>query len=80
MTFSVRPFEEIVEFLTSAPKPEDILAFKPSRGTKAKLNQLLKKNTDGQLSEIEQKELDQFLLLEHLMRLAKGRGKQKVAA
>ena len=75
-----RPFEEIIDFLISAPLPEEVLAFKPSIETQLQLEELLSKNEEGSLSTEEQKEMEQFLMLEHLMRLAKSKARQKLAA
>lgn len=77
---TTRAFEEIIDFITDAPKPEKIIAFRPSAATQAHLEMLLdKKRADG-LSEVEQYELSQFLLIEHLMRMAKAKAKKRLKA
>ena len=77
---SERPFDEIIDFLISSPLPENVLSFKPSWETQMKLNNLVQKNEEGNLEVEEAKELEQFLMIEHLLRLAKIKAKQKLAA
>lgn len=73
-----RAFDEMVDFITSAPLPEQILTFKPSTTSILRLEKLLDKKRSEMLSLSEQQELDQFLLVEHLMRMAKARAKQRL--
>ena len=75
-----RPFDEIVEFITSAPKPEDIIAFHPSAASQARVSFLLSKNSESDLTAEEKRELEQYLMIEHLMRLAKTRARKRLAA
>lgn len=77
---SYRAFDEIVDFITSAPRPEQILAFRPSEKSVKRLEELVQKNQEGDLDEKEKHELQQFMLVEHLMRLAKARARQRLAA
>jgi len=39
-----RAFDEIVDFITSLPKNEQILAFKPSIASQGRMEELLQKN------------------------------------
>lgn len=73
-----RVFDEIVDFITSAPLPEQILMFRPSVYVQNRLEDLLEKKREKALNEAETRELDQFLLIEHLMRLAKARARKKI--
>lgn len=75
-----RTFDEIVDFITSAPSPAQILAFKPSAAMQSRVNELLEKKREGSLTEPEAREVEQFLMLEHLMRLAKAKARQRLAA
>lgn len=74
-----RVFDEIVDFITSAPKPEQILNFKPSTIAQRRLETLLDKKREEGLSEDEKHELEQYLTIEHIMRLAKARARQRLA-
>lgn len=75
-----RPFDEIVDFITSAPLPIQILNFRPSEKSQLRVDSLLDKNREGTLTEEEKRELDQFLMIEHLMRLAKARARKRIEA
>jgi hypothetical protein len=54
--------QEIIRVLASQPTPE----------LQARMSQLLAQNKAGQLSPQEETELDRYLTLEHLVRLAKA--------
>jgi hypothetical protein len=75
---SYRAFDEIVDFITSAPRPEQILSFRPSEKSVKRLEELVEKNQEGSLDEQEKHELQQYMLIEHLMRLAKARARQRL--
>ena len=75
-----RVFDEIVDFITSAPQPEQILKFKPSIDAQLRLESLLDKKREDGLSADENHELEQYLTIEHIMRLAKARARQRLAA
>lgn len=75
---TTRFFDEIVDFLTSCPRPEAVVAFKPSKALQDRANLLLEKNRQGILSEQEKQELDHFMVIEHLMRLAKIRARKRL--
>lgn len=61
----------IVETLASRPTPEEILAIQPSAALQARMSELLERNKAGALSREEEAELERYLTLEHLVRLAK---------
>jgi len=74
------PFNEIVDFFTSLPDNESVIAFKPSHESQKYVESLLKKQLTLGLDEEENKVLDQFLLIEHLLRMSKIRAKDRIAA
>ncbi len=63
---------EVIRFLLGRPSPEDIIAFRPSPASSARLYQLIDQERAGQLSEAESRELESYMYLEHLMRLLKA--------
>jgi hypothetical protein len=63
---------EIMALLSSQPTPEQVLAIRPSPALQQRVSELLQRNKDGVLSRTEVAELDRYLTLEHLVRLAKG--------
>jgi hypothetical protein len=72
-------FTEIVDFLASAPTPEDLIAFKPSGHLEQRLSYLLDQNRNGALSAEERQELDEFMRMNHFMNMIKIRARQKLA-
>lgn len=67
--------EEIVNFIANQ-NPAKVLEFKASESTKKRVFKLINKSKTKQLQKKEQAELDNYLVLEHLMRLAKIRAYQ----
>ncbi len=63
---------EIVELLASQPTPEQILAIRPTPNFQARMSDLLNQSKAGTLSRQDEMELDRYLALEHLVRLAKA--------
>jgi hypothetical protein len=64
---STELFDEIMDFLTSEPTPEQIVAFQPPEGLQQRLSYLLDQNRQGILSSEEQTELDEFLRMNRFM-------------
>jgi hypothetical protein len=80
LAYSPAQFEEILDFMVSAPSPEAIVAFKPSAELEARLSELMAKNKQDTLTDDERDELQAFLQLNHLMNMLKIRARQKLAA
>ena len=70
----------IIELLTSQPTPEQVLAIRPSPELQARVSELLSRNKEGELSRQEETELERYLTLEHLVRLAKAHAYKQRAA
>lgn len=73
-----RAFDEIINFIASFPTPNEILAFKPSSFAQQRVEDLVYKKKESSLNELENIELDRFLLLEHMIRMAKKNAKKKL--
>jgi hypothetical protein len=73
-------YEEFVDFLAKGTTPQGVLDFRPSDETKARVADLLHRQKTLSLSAEETAELNQYLQIEHLMRLAKARARQRLAA
>ncbi|MBU1821798.1 MAG: hypothetical protein KKG00_09860 [Bacteroidetes bacterium] len=71
-------FDEVIDFITSLPKPEQVLAYQPSASSVERLEVLLEKKRNGQLSDEETHELDQYLMIEHMMRIARKKAKKQL--
>lgn len=64
--------QEIIEFLSSRPSLEQIIKFKISKAAQSRLEELLDKNREEQLTTAEQVELDQYLQYRHALILLKA--------
>mgnify|MGYP003978164435 CR=1 FL=1 len=72
MTIAHPPiYQEVYYFLASAPTHEEILAFRPSQTTQARIRALLATNKEGRITAEEQAELDEFEQVEHFVRMLK---------
>ena len=68
-------FDELAELLASMD-PNKVLAFRTSSEAQKRLEYLLEKNKADKLTEKETQELEQFMTVEHIVRVAKGRARQ----
>ncbi len=69
-------YQEIIDFIAAGTRPENVIAFRPSEAAKERVSELIAKNKTESLSQEESSELEHYLQLEHLMRLAKARARQ----
>ena len=73
-------WREVIEFLASGPRPEEIVAFRPSAAHAERSGELLHKNREGQLTGAEEAELDDMEHINHLMSLLKAEARKFLAA
>ena len=71
----IKAYEEVVDFIAAGSTPQDVIAFRPSQAAQERVEDLLAREKEGDLSAAEKSELDHYLHLEHLMRLAKARAR-----
>jgi hypothetical protein len=71
-------YDEVLDFLLSAPTPEQVAAFHASGTTQARVDYLLERNRSGVMSPEEKAELDEFMRVEHFVRMLKIRALQKL--
>ncbi len=64
---------EIIDFIAEGITPEDLVAFHPSETAKKQVADLVYREKTTGLTAEETAELNHYLELEHLMRLAKAR-------
>jgi hypothetical protein len=69
---SAHVYRYILDFLASRPSKEDILAFGPTPEMSERLKTLLERSKAGKLTHYEQRELDEYERIEHLMILLKA--------
>jgi hypothetical protein len=79
MTAMVKVYEEIINFIAAGVSPGDVSTFTPSTECRDRVADLLSREKTGALSAEEKSELEHYLQIEHLMRLAKARARQCLA-
>jgi hypothetical protein len=71
----IRAYDEIVDFIASGTTPDTVANYEASQATKDYVAELIHKEKTIGLTPEEASELDSFMHLEHLMRLAKARAR-----
>lgn len=72
----LRAYEEVINFIAAGTTPDNVVAFRPSEETKQRVADLLRREKTTGLTPDELSELDRYMQLEHLMRLAKARARK----
>lgn len=70
--------DEIIDFIASGTTSQTVVAFRPSSEAKARVDELIDRKRAGKLVSDEAAELEDYLELEHLMRLAKAKARSLV--
>lgn len=73
-------FEEVLDFLASAPSQEAIIAYRVPASLDDRLHHLLDKNNTTRLTAEEQDELEEFLRMNRLLMRLKARARGKKSA
>jgi len=76
---TMNAYEEIVDFIAAGTSPDTIAAYQPSQTAKARVADLIFREKNDNLSMEEKSELDHYMQLEHIMRLAKARAHKYIA-
>lgn len=63
---------EIITLLASQPTPEQIVAIQPATEMQARVSELLARSKEGLATAKEEAELERYLTIEHLVRIAKA--------
>jgi hypothetical protein len=71
-----RAYEEVIDFIAAGSSPDRVAAFRPSEASRRRVAELLEREKNSGLDPEERSELDHYVQLEHLMRLAKARARQ----
>ena len=74
----MKPYEELVQFIASL-SPREVINFTPSESARQRVWELIERQKTTPLKSEEKSELDHYLEIEHLMRLAKARARQLLA-
>lgn len=72
-------YDEFIEFIAAGTTPESVVAFRPSEAAQARVSELLQRQKETALSPDDSAELAQYLQLEHVMRMARARARQRLA-
>ncbi len=83
MTITTAPTkvsDEIIEFIAAGTTPQSIINFKLSEAAQERLEDLVYLHQTGKLTPEDKKELDEFLAMEHIMRLIKARAYKYITA
>jgi hypothetical protein len=74
-----RAFDEIIDFIAAGSSPQQVIDYRPSEQARSRVADLLGREKSGGLSPEEASELQSYLQLEHIMRLAKARARRLLA-
>lgn len=69
---TLQDVETILNLLTSRPTPEEILTIRPSDELQTRFSDLIAQRKTGDIPRDEELELERYLMLEHIVRLAKA--------
>lgn len=67
---NLKASEEVASFIAGTD-PAKVLAFRPSAETRHRVSELIEREKENAITSEEKLELDYYLQLEHLMRMAK---------
>ncbi|MBW4630982.1 MAG: hypothetical protein KME30_03480 [Iphinoe sp. HA4291-MV1] len=79
-TQTTKVYDEIIDFIAAGTTPQSVVNFQLSDSAKERLEDLVYAHKMGELTPEERRELDYFLTLEHIMRLAKARAYKYINA
>jgi hypothetical protein len=74
----IAAYDEFVDFIAAGTTPQSIIDFRPSDKTKARVAELIRQQKADSLSPDDTAELNHYLHVEHVMRLAKARARQRL--
>ncbi len=72
---ALKAYDEVIDFIAAA-NPGKVIAFRPSEATKQRVSDLIYREKTVGLSPEEKAELDHYMWLEHVMRMAKIRARR----
>lgn len=72
----LRAYEEFIDFIAAGPSSEHVATFQPSEAARRRVVDLVSREKTEGLSAAEAEELDEYMRLEHIMRLARARARR----
>ena len=79
MSVTTPVYHEIIEFIAAGTTPEEVANYRPSVAAQQRVADLMERERDQRLSPEEKTELDHFMELEHILRLAKAKARMTLA-
>ena len=79
MSVTSPAYLEIIDFIAAGTTPGAVVDFQPSAEAQQRVAELTEREKESGLSPEEKAELDHFLELEHILRMAKARARQILA-
>lgn len=76
---TVKAYQEVVDFIAAGTTPRNVITFRPSEESQERVADLIYREKTGKLLSGEKSELDHYMQIEHLMRLAKARARDFLA-
>lgn len=73
---AIPSYLEIVDFIAAGTTPQTVVDYRPSPKAQQRLAELISREREGSLSPEEKSEIDHFMGLEHILRMAKVRARQ----
>jgi len=78
MSVASPAYLEIIDFIAAGSTTAEVAQFRPSREAQQRVADLIEREKTGGLSSLEKAELDHFVELEHILRMAKAKAKQRL--
>jgi hypothetical protein len=77
---AIPSYLEIIDFIAGGTTPQAVADYRPSAEAQQRVAELIALEKEGALSPEEKAELDHFMDLEHILRVAKARARQILAS
>jgi hypothetical protein len=79
MSAASQVYFEIIDFIAAGTTPDAVAQYHPSPEAQQRVAELIEREKSAGLSSEEKAELDHFLELEHILRMAKARARQIIS-
>lgn len=78
MPLMTRVYDEMVDFIASGATPASVADYRPSEAARQRVGELIEREKSESLTPDESTELNHYLELEHILRLAKARARLRL--
>ena len=75
-TQTIKVYDEIIELIAMGTTPQSVINFHLSDTAQNRLEDLIYNSKNNELTQDKKQELDSYLMLEHIMTLAKAKAHQ----